>query len=1015
MPHCRMRSVRPRDFCSALTVGGGGILLLFLFLVPAVRARDFGAGHPIRRDGQRQEDSARRGVPRSPWASPALLSSGAGQAARVIAARLGEFGDPPPPPTAQKAQENAPITPIVEDFRALTGRSIVGIEVFVGEKPVRDPPHEVYGALTLRPHQPFRLVDVRRLIQQLYEKALASDVIVEAEEKPEGVILRLHLTPQPRIGRVGFEGADPEAVEQILPRLGEVDPGTRLTPRVLDRAAEEIVSWYQAQGFFDCEVTPTVSLTDEGRTAHVTFVVKPGTLATVGDVRVVGDLAFDAADLLNRMQTRKGAPYRALALQDDLRLIRQIHLERGYLSPQVSQPRLARDAETNTVSIEIVVRSGPLVRVKVEGIELSPEEHRRLLPILRQGGLDEATLEEGRLALLDYVQREGFFFARVTVSHSGEGTQQTVTYTVDRGRKYKLQDIRIEGANSLTWADVAPRAGSRLGGFLTRGLTSHDLMERDREAILEALRHHGYRNARVVASRLAVSLKKEDLIIVYVVEPGSQYTIGEIAFVGPSAQLETELREQIGLRQGDIFSESRVSEAATRLLTYYHERGYAEVEIRPETVELPESRVRLVFHVTEGKKLSIGRILIRGAERTSEAAIHRYLTFRQGDVLRPDWLKQSEENLYATGAFRRVSITAERSPSATEGTNARTIVVDVSEAPRNQMTYGFGFRTDDGPRGLFEITNTNLFGHLWTGSFRLRGSRREQLGQISYTDPRPFGHDVPVLFSLLFQRQQEVAFDASRATILGQVEKRLAEKSFLFFRYNFSNVIISNVTQPEELRRQDTTVQLGRISVTYLRDMRDDPLDPAKGDVTTLDLALVARALGGSESFVRFYGEHARVHPIPLLPDTFFALDVRVGLAWPYGSSFAVPISERFFAGGSTTLRGFGFEQAGPRAPDPNRPGQTRPIGGNALAILNGELRFPLLRALRLHGAAFYDGGNVFARVSDFRLRDFSHTVGVGLRIKTPIGPLRLDWGILVRRQPGIPRTQLHATFGNPF
>lgn len=1012
-----MRPAKRQHVGSASAAGVGGILLLFLVL--GVRAADFGGGpgtaEPIGHDEQAQEDSAPLWVAHPRRASEVLSISQKGQAANLIVAQVEGLGDSPPSRGPQKAQENAPGMPIVEDFRTLTGRPIVGVEVFVGDKPVTDPADELYRAVTLRPGQPFRLADVRRLIQHLYGRALASDVIVEAEEKPEGVIVRLRLTPQPRIGRVGFEGADPEAIEQLLPRLGEVDPGTRLTPRVLDRAAEEIVSWYQAQGFFDCEVTPTVSLTDEGRTAHVTFVVKQGTLATVGQVQIVGDLAFDAAELLNRMQTRKGGPYRALALQDDLRLIRQIHLERGYLNPQVSQPRLARDAETNTVSIEIVVRSGPRVRVVVEGIELSPDHQRRLLPILRQGGLDEATLEEGRLALLDYVQRRGFFFARVTVSQSGEGTQQTVTYTVDRGRKYRLQEIRIEGANNLTWADIAPRAGSRLRGLMTRGLTSHELMERDREAILEALRRQGYRSARILASRLALSLNKEDLIIVYVVEPGPQYTISEIALVGPSAQPETELLEHIGLRPGDIWSEAAVSEAVTRLLTYYHERGYAEAEIRPETVELPESRVRLVFHVTEGKRLSVGQILIRGAERTSEAAIHRYLTFGEGDVLRPDRLKQSEENLYATGAFRRVSITAERSPLATDGTSARTVVVDVSEAPRNQVTYGFGFRTDDGPRGLFEITNMNLFGRLWTGSFRLRGSRREQIGQVSYTNPRPFGHDVPVLFSLLFQRQQEVAFDASRATVLGQVEKRLAEKSFLLFRYNFSNVIISNVTQPEELRRQDTTVQLGRVSVTYLRDTRENPLDPESGNVTTLDLSLVARALGGSESFVRFFGEHARVHPIPLLPDTFFALDVRVGLAWPYGASFAIPISERFFAGGSTTLRGFGFEQAGPRAPDPNRSGQTRPTGGNALAILNGELRFPLVRALRLRGAAFYDGGNVFARVSDFRLSDFSHTLGVGLRIKTPIGPLRLDWGILVRRQPGVPRTQLHATFGNPF
>lgn len=901
------------------------------------------------------------------------------------------------------------------DMTALAGKRIVAVAVLFNDKPVSDPADEVYRAIAIRPGHLFRLADIRRVVRTLYERALASDVVVEADETPEGVILRFRLTPQPRVGRIAFEGTEAEATDQLLARLGELDPGTRLTPRLLYQAAEEIVAWYQGRGFFECEVTPSVSLENEGRTANITFVVKPGAAATVAEVKIVGDLAFDVAEILPRMRTRKGAPYHALALQDDVRLIRQIHLERGYLNPQVSPPRLTRDPDRNAVTVEIAVTSGPQVAVRVQGIELSPQRQRQVLPILRQGGLDDATLEEGRLALLDEVQRRGYFFARVIVGQSDEGNRRIVTYTVERGRKYKLREIRLAGATSLTLEQIKDKLGSRPGGFLSRGLTSRELMERDREVIVEALGRQGYREARVVASRLAVSLKKEDLIIIYVVEPGPQYRIGEIILSGQHAASEATLRAHIGLRPGDVFTEARINEAATRLLAYYHQRGYAEAEIKPETTDLEGHRVRVVFHISEGDLLWIERILVRGAKRTSPSAIRQYMTFREADVLRPDRLRQSEENLYATGAFRRVAISIEQPPPGSEQASRRTVVVDVSEAPRTQMTYGFGFRTDDGPRGLFEITNTNLFGHLWGGSFRLRGSRREQIGQLSYTVGRPFGRDVPLLASVLFQRQQEVAFDASRATILGQLEKRLDEKSFLFLRYNFSNVIISNVTQPEELRRQDTTVQLGRLSVTYLRDTRDSPFDPTEGNVTTLDLALVTRALGGSESFFRFYGEHGRVHPVFRLPGTVLVVDVRLGLAWPYGRSFALPISERFFAGGSTTLRGFGFEQAGPRAPDPNRPGQTKPLGGNALAIINGELRFPLFRALRLHGAAFYDGGNVFAQVSDFRLSGFSHTVGFGLRVKTPIGPLRLDWGILVRRQPAVPRSQFHATFGYPF
>jgi len=308
-----------------------------------------------------------------------------------------------------------------------------------------------------------------------------------------------------------------------------------------------------------------------------------------------------------------------------------------------------------------------------------------------------------------------------------------------------------------------------------------------------------------------------------------------------------------------------------------------------------------------------------------------------------------------------------------------------------------------------------LLGRLYTGSFRIRASRREQLGQLSFTNPRPLGYKWPVLLSTFFQREERDAFDASRSTGLIQVERELPGDSLLILRYSFSNVVISGVTEPERLRREDTTAQIGRISGSFLRDRRDSALDPNRGNYTSFDLSVASSGLGGNEDFIRFFGEHQRYYAVPGLPATVFAADARIGLAQPYGRSETIPISERFFAGGSTTLRGFSFEQAGPRGLDPNKPGQTQPLGGNALVILNAELRFPLWDRFGLGGALFYDTGNVFDRISDLKLRDFTHTLGFGLRIKTPVGPVRLDFGVLVKREPLVPRTRVHISFGPPF
>jgi outer membrane protein insertion porin family len=508
------------------------------------------------------------------------------------------------------------------------------------------------------------------------------------------------------------------------------------------------------------------------------------------------------------------------------------------------------------------------------------------------------------------------------------------------------------------------------------------------------------------------------------VEPGLRSRVAEIVFAGNAAISDEELRRQIQLSQGQPLSQSFVTEEAARLTAFYSSRGYAEaiVDVQVEFIREQAADVRVLFNIAEGHQLSIHRILIRGHDHTTESGLKKFLTFREGEWLVNERLAESEQNLYATSAFRRVEISKEPAGVAPEDLNRRNVLVQLVEAPRFLMSYGGGYRTDDGPRGLFEITDTNLLGRLYTGSFRVRASRREQLGQLSFTNPRPLGYKWPVLLSSFFQREERDAFDASRLTGLVQVERELPGDSFLILRYSFSNVVISNVTEPERLRREETTAKIGRISASFLRDRRNSALDPTQGHYTSFDFSVAGSALGGNENFVRFFGEHQRYYRVPGLASTVLALNARLGLAKPYGSTDTVVISERFFAGGSTTLRGFSFEEAGPRGLDPNEPGQTKPLGGDALAILNAELRFPIWKRLGLGGALFYDGGNVFLPFSGIKSeaipetrRNFTHTLGFGLRIKTPIGPVRLDFGVLAQREPLVPRTRFHISFGPPF
>jgi outer membrane protein insertion porin family len=415
-----------------------------------------------------------------------------------------------------------------------------------------------------------------------------------------------------------------------------------------------------------------------------------------------------------------------------------------------------------------------------------------------------------------------------------------------------------------------------------------------------------------------------------------------------------------------------------------------------------------------------------------------------------------------------------------------------------EMRYGGGYSTDNGPLGFFDIRNLNMFGQLRQGAFRIRASRRQQLVRLEYLDPRfrPYGENqfAPLALSAQYQRDTTITrffrstidrgafgivqrLDAdgnpidefgqpageptiNRFTVNAETQRVIDRKtrSILFLRYSYEDVRLYNINSLliASLLRPDRAVRLSRFGATFVRDTRDSQFDTQRGDFLTLDYSLALRQLGGNISFNKFQVNYRRYYKLrqERALGTVLAGNITLGLANLFNprdrggdgviddADRTLPISERFFAGGSTTLRGFNFEEAGPRVVVPdcflsspvpagcgifrNNKGEliqldpfTVPIGGNAMAVINLEARTPLTKALQV--VPFYDGGNVFRRVGDifgrnerpedadpnltraerinaFNLRQhWTHTIGLGLGVKTPLGgTLSVDYGWLL-------------------
>lgn len=723
----------------------------------------------------------------------------------------------------------------------------------------------------------------------------------------------------------------------------------------------------------------------------------------------------------------------------------------------------------------LLIATAEVIVDKPEGIKIGNDTLRDLLPIQRQP-FSIPLAKAGQENLTNYLQEQGYFFAKVNTSCDPvdcQGPGLKVKYEILPGERYEIRKITLSGTNLIDTSSVIGQLQTKeknffgkvpifkslplIGGF-AYGVTSNERLRQDSEFIRQQLIDLGYRQAKV-SYDYKIESDGQGIDINFTAEEGALNRIGEILLQGTNAFEKGDLVQAISLKVGEPFTPNRPREVARELQDYYAQRGYLDTTIEVELEQLPNNDIRLIYQVNEGEPAEVAEVIIQGTLRANEGPIRRFIDLKPGDLITNKKLQKLRKDLYATGNFREIQITLE--PLASEP-SLRRVLLKLTEAKPLLLIYGFGFSTDDGPRGSIELSNTDFFNRVTTSAIRLRLSKREQRVQLQFTDLRPFGSRWATTASMLYNRvsplggsSQQISnvdqaglsentnIGLSRFASFVQSERRFTDKLSFRVRYNFELAKLINLEDAQFSAFTETSriTRLAILTTGASYDTRDNPINPTRGNLFSIDYSLATRILGGNESFNKIntsyqYFNTLENSPIKFLNSSILAFSSRIGLAAPFqirsrrgdgvitDSDTLLPFSERFRSGGSTTLRGFLFETAGPQAISEvgNAPAQLIPLGGNALAVFNLELRYPLTDRLQL--VPFYDLGNVFSRVRDIDFKGMANTVGVGLRFNTPIGPIGVDYGYLLDPQTFITpnggvlkqrRGVLHIKFGQSF
>jgi outer membrane protein insertion porin family len=990
------------------------------------------------------------------------------------------------PPTPQEAPAEQVRAATAQDAASMAA-PVMAVRIVAEDGRVLS---EAPAGLSVTVGKPLEQEQVAESIRALYRTGDYADVRATSTSVDGGVRVDFVVREQLFFNQVIIRGLATPPTEASAVAAVQLPLGEPYQADAVKEGLERLRELLKEEGLYAARVSADSVPHAQDHQMDVIISIQPGPRARIKEIKVTNGTEYGEAEILKRSKLKTGGQITASRVQRATTRVRNFLVKKGHFNARAVVRRGSYDAQANTIPLELEVTAGPLVRIVVTGAKFSGGELKKLVPVYQEGAVDSDLLEEGKRNIRERLERNGYFDAsveyatstqQVTLSAGRKGSEELITYRVERGDRHTLLGIEIAGNHYFNTELLRSRLTIYPKGFQTRGRFSRRLMEADRDSIKALYLANGFLEANVDAQALDNYKGKEgDLVIRFVIQEGKQTRVASLKIEGVHAFKEDALLAVAASTPGQPYSEFNVATDRDNILALYFNDGFPQAKFTAaaERVKEPEKQaaagnsngtpaangaqkgekgkneetfqdgfVSLVYQIEEGPQTRVRRILLTGYDHTRPGVIRREIRVQPQAPLREGEVVESQRRLYNLGVFNRVTIQPQN-PNGTD-TN-KDVVVLVEEAKRYTLAYGGGFevqrlastsnpagsQVQAAVRGILEISKLNLTGRGDSLSFKLRGSTIEDRALLGYNHPNTFSDPhLSLQVSAYTEKTQDInTFTETRYEGSLQMNDQVTPRTSLLYHYAFRKVVVSNLNiTPEEVPLFNAPTLVSEFGLGWTRDARDNPADATKGNFNSAAASVASTAIGSSASFMRLFYQNSTYHPIKRRFS--FARSIRIGILLPYRDTVSlsfpaqttpplptvIPLPERFFAGGGTSLRGFALNQAGPRDSVTGFP-----VGGQALLVLNQEFRFPMRLpyiGTALSGALFYDGGNVYSRLSRVTLRPyppkpifnpanptqcqfnctnelnyFAHTVGLGFRYGTPVGPIRIDLGYQINR-----------------
>lgn len=831
---------------------------------------------------------------------------------------------------------------------------------------------------------------IRRGIKRAFIKGIFENITVESDEETPGLIT-VTVKERDFVSDVSVKGTEAVSAGFIKKQLA-IEPGDEMRYDLVEQYRQTVLETLRLKGYPDAEVSLEVEKTRTPYRVDVVITVKEGTPVYIREINVIGR---PSSEVLSYILTAENVVYDQFRLRKDIKRLKEHYKKEDYLNPVVGPFTFSEGV------LHLNVNPGERLEITIKGNDsISRKKLVRTMPFFDTGEVRDDLIDEAVARMVSTYHASGFPDAQVAMVMSEEEDTITLNFFVHEGTRVRVGDIGVEGIT------VPEENLEQMLSLKQGGVYNPDLLGRDAQAIRDFYNALGYINVSVSAPE--VSIEDDTAHVTMHVDEGKQVRISDIKLDGVESLSSDIVEAEIEIKEGDPYNEVDISDARRSIMGLYRERGYLRANVDVQREFISDQQAALTFTVEEGPQLYFGKTIVRGNRGTRVIVIEREFVHDEGEPLDKKLLLEARQRIFRTGLFEDVSVDV-----LDRYDHSSDVLVSVEEGKAGTVEFGLGYGEYDRLRGFFDVSYRNLFGMNRQGAFRIEATSLLSRYILRYNDPWFLGRRLPFRAYFIKEDREEINIDTGdtkykveRYTGGLGIEKDISDRVKLDILYEYSFTDTFDVAPDIIISREDTgTLGISSITPSITYDTRDNPFDPRRGFYTGVSLKTASVVLFSETDFFKVVGFASAFKE--LAKPVVLAVSVRGGVADGFRDTTDLPLIERFFLGGRSTVRGFSQDDLGPKGP------KGTPIGGNAFFLGNLEFRISIMKNWRI--VAFFDTGQVWLDNKDMDLTDLRYTAGLGLQYNTPVGPIRVDYGHKIDRRAGESSGEVHFSIGHAF